>query len=1339
LNCPHCGYGPMPDDAQVCIQCGQAFALGSDSAIVVESVDGPVESPQPQAEARDFYLDVDVEVGTIKEGGSAVGLAVEKLVGDLIVRSQDQATLQNRRNKQVLRERVKSGWIEGVLERHEVVQAVFDQSGGLIQLHKRWLPSAVAYKVATAEEVGFLEEEQSAPLEQSVYEVYDEANESLLILGRPGAGKTNALLQLARTLIDQAEQDPDVPVPVILSLSSWVEKRMSIAEWVVYELNLIQYGVPQDIGRQWIKNNDLVLLLDSLDEVRGHLKQDCIEALNDFVNEHGLMGIAVCSRYDEYQNQPARLNLRGAIMLEPLTIEQVNAYFERAGSALDGLKTMLEQDESLRELVRNPLMLHIMSLTYRDQPAVEPVITPEATTIRRERLFDDYVHRMYMRKVEDDRLYSDAQTNAWLSWLAQRMEEHSQTTFLIENMQPSWLPTAGWQWTYMIFSRLMLGLIGGFLGGLIIGMGLAPKDGFSHALQRGLAEGILGGLVAGPVVAIVDMLWITKISRSKRIGHLPQSVQSGLKTIIIGLMVGLSVATLFAVIFGSSRWLGAGPVLWWIEGISVGLIFGLSCGLFFAFGPRGVRYSLNNDIQTVEQLSWSYHSALRGGLYGLVFGAIAGAIAGVAAQGTLLLSPLVDTGMSTLNIVLIMAVIGMVVLGLAGALFGGMGGTLVKTKKVLPNQGLRLSLINAVVTAPVVGGIFALVSLAIAYLLGDLSLRLSFVLYGFFIGLIAALWFGGLFAIQHITLRMILWRRASTPPLGKYAEFLDYAAQRIFLQKVGGGYMFIHRYLLEHFAALDSQKTVDISEISMKLDHQGSEPNTQVGQRTFGIAEEAAVDSIVSEDADQTAQTRDILDVGKTIHYQDMILEAYDFERVSEENKRLGRFKVRVLNSPAGEMRPDDAIPVEYDEQKLQKMLQQLEARSLGQVGLIELGRALALLLLSPGGEGTQINVRDLYIDSLKQMGRDEGLRLRLRLPPVLAAMPWEYMYVDRASGGDGMNGFLSLDPRVAIIRHEALPTPSPLPSATGPIKIVAALASGMNLPPLNLDQEKADLQESFKGQATFDGQAGIEAMILDNATLDDLLTAIPGADVFHFAGHGAFDRKMSDLPGIYSGEGFLALHDQLVEAEQLGINLQGNGVRLALLGGCETGRRDGVSVWSGIAPALVQAEIPAVVANQYKILDKTAIAFSRHFYRALVGGLPIERAVSAGRIAAYNADKSGRDWGVPVLYLRAADGILFEGASDEAVRRQAKTAAEANINVRVDEVAAGGEVYGAKVREMLAGKLDAGVVVDGVVYGKVVGLDTDTLGGGSTNVGVDVGTVGEGGSVTGAEIDLLG
>lgn len=470
------------------------------------------------------------------------------------------------------------------------------------------------------------------------------------------------------------------------------------------------------------------------------------------------------------------------------------------------------------------------------------------------------------------------------------------------------------------------------------------------------------------------------------------------------------------------------------------------------------------------------------------------------------------------------------------------------------------------------------------------------------------------------------------------------------------------------------------------------------------------------------------------MHYSEMVIEASGFKRASgADNRTLGRFTVRVISSPAGETQPEDAVPVEFDYGQLLTQLRRLDARQFDQAGLIELGRTLALLLLPPAEEGSPANLRGLFAASLRQVGQEGGLRLRLRLPLALSVVPWEFIYVDRAGGGGGMDGFLALDPKVAIVRHEALLAPTSLPQARGTIKVVVALASALDLPPLDLAREKQDIEEALRDQP------GIQAVYVEDATLDKLLPVLPGAGIFHFAGHGVFTREMADLPGTYSGVGALALGDEFVTAEQLSINLRNNGVRLAVLAGCETGRRDGINVWSGIAPALVKSEIPAVVANQYSISDPCAIAFSRQFYRALVGGLPIERAVTAGRIAAYNADTGGRDWGVPVLYLRPADGQLFEGASDPAVREQARAAAEAQVHVRANEVAAGGKVLGAEVRAMLAGKLGINVEIKGTVYGKVVGLKLDRLSGGSLNVSTSADTVGPGGSLTGAKIDTLG
>ena len=176
------------------------------------------------------------------------------------------------------------------------------------------------------------------------------------------------------------------------------------------------------------------------------------------------------------------------------------------------------------------------------------------------------------------------------------------------------------------------------------------------------------------------------------------------------------------------------------------------------------------------------------------------------------------------------------------------------------------------------------------------------------------------------------------------------------------------------------------------------------------------------------------------------------------------------------------------------------------------------------------------------------------------------------------------------------------------------------------------------------------------------------------------------------------------------------------------------MNIWSGVAPALVKAEIPAVLANQFTVRDDCAIAFSKHLYQSIVGGLPIEQAVAAGRIAAYNADTAGRDWGAAVLYLRASDGELFSGATESTVRDQAAAGAKAVLNVRTGNVAQSGQVLGAQVSGMSKGTLVVSVTT-GAVAGNVTGVTSEHTTGGSIDANVQTGEVS--GNVTGGVVSL--
>jgi hypothetical protein len=48
-----------------------------------------------------------------------------------------------------------------------------------------------------------------------------------------------------------------------------------------------------------------------------------------------------------------------------------------------------------------------------------------------------------------------------------------------------------------------------------------------------------------------------------------------------------------------------------------------------------------------------------------------------------------------------------------------------------------------------------------------------------------------------------------------YVRFLDHCVKRVFLQRVGGGYIFVHRLLMEYFASSYEQPPAGTEAISI--------------------------------------------------------------------------------------------------------------------------------------------------------------------------------------------------------------------------------------------------------------------------------------------------------------------------------------------------------------------------------------------------------------------------------------------------------------------------------------------------------------------------------------------
>ena len=306
--------------------------------------------------------------------------------------------------------------------------------------------------------------------------------------------------------------------------------------------------------------------------------------------------------------------------------------------------------------------------------------------------------------------YKPEQTKHWLTWLATGMVRESQTVFLIEKIQPTWLEKQGERIFYRIMSVLASGLIFG-----LIGWGIGLDEGLIFGLIGGLIGGLNEGLIGGEIKPIESLTW---------------SAQEFKKT------------------------LKKMPTLLWI----LGLIFGLILWIIEEFTMVGFIV----------------------GLFGMLF------------------------------------------VGIFYAIIQGFKGPEIEVKKI-PNQGIKKSILNAIILGiiiSIVAGLIGALGLnSIAGIDGhNNDIFSSILLLTILFCLIIGLSFGGGYAvIQHLTLRSMLDIKGFAP--WNYARFLDYATELIFLQKVGGGYIFIHRMLLEHFAQVEPEQISESSvQVSQSID-----------------------------------------------------------------------------------------------------------------------------------------------------------------------------------------------------------------------------------------------------------------------------------------------------------------------------------------------------------------------------------------------------------------------------------------------------------------------------------------------------------------------------------------
>ncbi len=286
---------------------------------------------------------------------------------------------------------------------------------------------------------------------------------------------------------------------------------------------------------------------------------------------------------------------------------------------------------------------------------------------------------------------------------------------------------------------------------------------------------------------------------------------------------------------------------------------------------------------------------------------------------------------------------------------------------------------------------------------------------------------------------------------------------------------------------------------------------------------------------------------------------------------------------------------------------------------LVGLGSALFETLF-PG------DIRRLY-----DVARAEQINQRINLiftsqVEWLADLPLEFTY-------DPTRKTFLATSEVNFTRNVITAVPADLlPLQPRALRILVVVAQPLGLAHLSVDEEKQVILSGF--QPLIDaGLVTVEVLIGATPALLHRNLENNECDILHFIGHGEYDREKDIGCLVFETE---SGGIQKVDSSVLQQIICRRRIRLVFLNACESGTGGRADFNKGVAPALVQAGVPAVIGNQYSVLDVSATAFASHLYWSLGQGHTIGDAAREARVAVnYLITGEAIDWAVPVLFAR--------------------------------------------------------------------------------------------------------
>ena len=230
------------------------------------------------------------------------------------------------------------------------------------------------------------------------------AAEHVLLVGRPGSGKSTALQRLLLEEAERALSDADARIPVLLELRHYQESILDSLRRVLGE-----HGLFVDAQRlpEWLRQGRLLLLVDGINELPSEVARRGLAA---FRREYRTTTPMIFATRELAVGGDLEIGKR--LEMEPLTEPQMQR-FVRAYLDKDGDKLLRQLQGRLRELAEVPLLLWMLCSLFRET---------------RERLPENLglALREFTKQYEDEyQLKGGApvsdESRRWWPWLLQRL------------------------------------------------------------------------------------------------------------------------------------------------------------------------------------------------------------------------------------------------------------------------------------------------------------------------------------------------------------------------------------------------------------------------------------------------------------------------------------------------------------------------------------------------------------------------------------------------------------------------------------------------------------------------------------------------------------------------------------------------------------------------------------------------------------------------------------------------------------------------------------------------------------------------------------------------------